>query len=428
MLRFLKQYSWIFLLIIISSNSCTFDTESSSEPGVSDVTVPHNPSPANNATDVTIKPTFQWNSDNTAYYDILVDTNNPPSPVSQNSQVLLRQSSKSVIFPKILNNNMDYFWRVYAYTSDGSMREGPIWKFTTVAGAYPLVNGFALYQKSLRTAPPDSVQVLFQVTDMNKRGVTTLNTSNFDVYEDGTKVTSESGIVFDKYPALKLKIYTVLMIDNSTSISSTNLEEIKTAAKDYVTKNISVGGNQLIKVYKFSETIQEVFFDFLDNPTDINRAIDNIKTGKSSTDLYGAVVQGASQLENEETLKALNKGALIIFTDGTDTQGSTSLAAALSAANNKIVFTIGLGNEIEPEILRAIGSSGFFPISQTNQLQNTFDEVQKILSDYANSIYRLNYKSPKRGNFNHLLSIFIKNNQYTGNDSFLQCTYNSSGF
>lgn len=428
MLGTLKQYSWIFLLLIISFNSCTFDSDSSTQPSTSVTALPHNPTPAANATDITIKPTFTWESDNTAYYDIIIDTNNPPSPVSANSQVILRQSSKTATFSKLLSYNTDYYWRVYAYASDGSMTEGPVWKFTTLSSALALTDGYAMYQKNLRTNPLDTVEVVFQVVDMNKRGVTNLTSTNFDVYEDGAQVTSESALKFSKYNPLDLKIYTVLMIDNSTSLSSSNLDAIKTAAKNYVTNNVTVGGRQLVKVYKFSELIYELYSGYSDDPAVINQAIDNIVPGVSSTDLYGAVVKGASQITNEETLTKLSKGVLILFTDGSDTQGSTSLAAALNAVDSKFVFTIGLGNEIQPEILRAIGTSGFFPITQTNQFQSSFDEIQNILLDYTNSFYKLVYHSPKRGNYNHILTIMIKNNMYTGNDSFIQSTYNSSVF
>jgi hypothetical protein len=427
MIGTLKQYSWIFLLLLISFNSCTFDSESSST-SVSETALPHNPTPAINATDITIKPTFKWESDNTAYYDIILDTNNPPSPASVNSQVLLRQSSKSITFSKLLSYNTDYYWRVYAYTSDGSMTEGPVWKFSTLATSLNLLNGYAMYQKKIRTASPDTVEVVFQVVDMNKRGVTNLTSTDFDVYEDGAQITSESALKFSKYAALNLKIYTILMIDNSTSLTSNNLDQIKTQAKNYVTKYITKGGQQLVKVYKFSEKVEELFSDYKDDPATINAAIDNITAGVSSTDLYGAVVEGAAQLNNQETITQLNKGVLILFTDGSDTQGSTSLASALSAADNKLVFTIGLGNEIQPDILSAIGTSGFFSISQTSQFQSSFEEIQNILLDYTNSFYKLIYLSPKRGNFTHLLTIMINNNVYTGNDSFLQSTYNSSGF
>ncbi len=416
-------------MTIFLFNTCSFDNNSTQPGGsVSDVTIPHSPAPADGTTDISIKPTLQWTSDNTVNYDIILDTNNPPSPVSANSQTVLRQTGNTFSLPKLLSYSTDYYWRVYAYTSDGSMKEGPVWKFTTLAGTLPMGNGYAMYYNQSNTAAPDVVNVIFQVVDMNRVGVSTLQSTDFNIAEDGVPITSESLVNFSKYPQLPLKIYTCLMLDNSSSLSQSDLDQIKIAAKNYVTQNITIGGNQLIKVFQFSETVDSLYTGFSDDPNMINSKIDLITTGKSSTNLYGAVVIGESQLKDQNSINGVTKGVLIVFTDGTDTQGSTSLTDALSAINNKSVFTIGLGNEIDPAILQSFGTSGYFTISSADQLQSKFDLIHSILNDNVNSYYKLVYHSPKRGNFDHLLTITIKNNLYNGNDSYLQVNYNSSGF
>jgi len=119
---------------------------------------------------------------------------------------------------------------------------------------------------------------------------------------------------------------------------------------------------------------------------------------------------------------------MIVFTDGRDTQGSNTLAEALNAIHNKVVFTIGLGSEIQPEVLQAIGTAGYYSISNIDELKAQFDNIQKSIISYANSFYLLTYKSPKRGNNIHSLTIRIKNNPYTGDYSEVRGTFNSNNF
>lgn len=430
MLKTPERLGWVLPLILLLLNSCTFDRSSSSTPVdiVTDLTIPNNPLPADGSANASIIPTLQWTSDNAVYYDVILDTNNPPSPVSQNSQVVLRQAANIFKPQKQLSYNTNYYWRVYAYSNDGSMKEGPVWRFTTTTGTLPLGSGYAMYEYESDTALPDVVNAVFQVVNMDRRGVTTLQPADFSITEDAMPITSESAVSFSKYPQLPIKIYVSLMLDNSSSLTQTDLDNIKSAAKNYVTKNITKGGSQMMKVFKFSETVDSLYSGFSDDPVMINNAIDNITRSKSSTDLYGAVVLGEAQLKDVVTINSITKGVMILFTDGTDTQGSTSLSQALVAIGSKSVFTIGLGNEIDPVILRSFGTSGYYPISSSDQLQSKFDQIQSMIYDNANSFYRMEYHSPKRGNFNHLITLKINNNPYNGNDSFLQISYNSYGF
>ena len=119
---------------------------------------------------------------------------------------------------------------------------------------------------------------------------------------------------------------------------------------------------------------------------------------------------------------------MVIISDGNDTQGSNTLAKALNAVHNKIVFTVGLGNEIQPEILSKLGTAGYFQTGQESEIVNQFKIIEQILINAASSFYNLSYKSPKRGTGNHSLQIRIVNNSYTGDRSSIITTFNSSIF
>jgi hypothetical protein len=70
---------------------------------------------------------------------------------------------------------------------------------------------------------------------------------------------------------------------------------------------------------------------------------------------------------------------------------------------------VGLGSEIEPDVLRQLGSAGFFSIDDAGQLREKFQEIQADIVATANSFYWLSYNSPKRGYSQRQLLVTIKN-------------------
>ena len=75
------------------------------------------------------------------------------------------------------------------------------------------------------------------------------------------------------------------------------------------------------------------------------------------------------------TTTQVQQGFLVILTDGSDTQGSYTLSEALTARGNKNVYTIGLGNEIDPDVLRELGNAGFFQIADVSKLADQLVET-----------------------------------------------------
>ena len=169
--------------------------------------------------------------------------------------------------------------------------------------------------------------------------------------------------------------------------------------------------------------------DFTNNVTFLQNAINNNFTpGVKTTDFYGAVEIGTSLWNDEFSITKILQGCMVIISDGNDTQGSSTLANALNAAHNKLIFTIGLGSEIQPEILNALGTAGSFRIGQENEITKQFAEIEQSLIKMANSFYDLSYKSPKRGSNNHTLQIRIVDNQFTGDRSSIFTTFSSLNF
>jgi hypothetical protein len=332
----------------------------------------------------------------------------------------------------LLTAQTRYYWKVVSKFDSGPV-DGDVWSFTTGSTINPSLDGQVLIKHRSETEKPSYVNLIYQVLGYDGKGVGSFVKDDFLLLEDDLPVfVSESDIIVNKKTNLFDTLRVVLMLDNSTSLEP-NIEQIRIAASDLAASlvNTTIDGQKLnveVSVYTFSDKVAKLT-DFSKDKDHLYSVVwGNYALGKSSTDLYGAVVTGASKWKDAFTTDKIRQGIMILFTDGTDTQGSRSFGDALSAVYNKKVFTVGLGNDIDPYILGRIGTAGYFQVTDISQLKGKFDEVQKEILNYVNSFYFLKYKSPKRGNVDHKLKLSIKNNINTGAASYIEAIYNSFGF
>lgn len=413
----------ILLLISLYISGCSFDSPNDS----TQVTVkPVNPSPANNATNQGMSLQLTWESVNALKYDVYLDTQNPPVAKIASD---ITSKSYNVAY---LSANTRYYWKVAA-KNDAGATESDVWSFTTGTSITPGTSGEILLLKNTTTEKPCYVNMIYQVVGYDGKGIGGLVKDDFELLEDGLPVSaSESDILINQKGDVFDTLKVVVMLDNSTSLAA-NIEQIRGAASKLVHDlvNNTINGakiNVQVSIYTFSESVVKLC-DFLTDKDRLYGVVwDNYALGKASTNLYGAVITGASKWTDVMTTDKIRQGILILFTDGSDTQGSRTFGDALAAVYNKKVFTVGLGNDIDPNVLERFGTAGYFQISDINQLSSKFQEVQTEILDYVNSFYLLKYKSPKRGNFDHMLKLMIKTNQNTGTGSYIEGYYNSYGF
>lgn len=413
-----KVYFLSLTFILFYISSCTF-TDKNNPVQVNNSEIPSNPFPADGAVNQENIITLRWTLSGADSFTIFFDTKNPPQTIIKKN---LTQNNYTTF---AAGNSTTYFWRVIAKFKNGVSTSSPIWRFTTKSSSTN-IPGYIINNYGITTHEPNIIRALFQVTDLNNKGVTNLTVSDFEVYEDGKKISShESLLNISKKDDNFFKFNTLLMIDNSTSISDNpdNLVEIKNAAKNFITNMFP---QQYISIYEFSSSTKLILpSTSVSEQSKIFAAIDGISKGDRSTDLYGAVIEGSSKIQTSVSADSIISGAMVVFTDGDDTQGSHSLQEALNSIVDKNVYTIGLGTDLNPEVMTAIGKNGYYPIAQINQLSQTFLTVQNDLKSLANSFYWLEYQSPKRGNFNHLLQVVIVNNPL---HSILEAEFNSSKF
>lgn len=296
------------------------------------------------------------------------------------------------------------------------------------------------------TTLPGKVSIFFKVSDTNGNPVSGLKADQFTIYEQGrndacfkTISTSESFARISPNSQI-FNNNTVLVLDLSNSVLDSSLEELKSASISFVNNVMPAADSEVFKmaIYWFNgedklhslAPLTHVKQDLISSISGITKDISK----DPSTDLYGAVIKStdiAEKLLSESTTNnRIGAASVVIFTDGTDQASRYTQSAALkkvTEANKNIAyFSIGLGGEIDTDVLSKIGKT--FSVFATNkeQLETTFMQISERVSEQANSFYLFEYCSPKRdGSGENNLAIQVKNGNRQG---AVQTKFNAKGF
>lgn len=218
-------------------------------------------------------------------------------------------------------------WRVRAYVN-GTL----IFTLTFTIDAPATTGGLTAKINQVITSACPKITVVASVTDSTGKPVTSLNSSNFTLKEDGTIQTiTVSSTGSGGGTAMSL----ALVIDHSGSVSGQPLTDEKAAAKALVAQ---LGASDAVAVFGFGDSVESVL-DFTTDKTRINSAIDGIG-GSGSTALYKAVVTAAQKLAPRSGRKAI-----VLMTDGENNQGGT-IEEAINQAKlaGAPVFPVGFGS------------------------------------------------------------------------------------
>jgi uncharacterized protein YegL len=296
------------------------------------------------------------------------------------------------------------------------------------------------------TTLPGKVSIFFKVSDTEGNPVSGLKADQFIIYEQGrndacfnTISTSESYAKISPNSQI-FNNNTILVLDLSNSVLSSSLTELKSATVSFIENVMPVSNTESFKMAIY-------WFDGEDklhslNPLthvkqDLIAAVQGITDDISndpSTDLYGAVIKStdiAGKLLSESTTNGrIGAASVVIFTDGTDQASRYTQDAAVKkvtdADKNIGFFSIGLGSEIDADILRKIGKTFSVNAGNNTQLETTFNQISERVSERANSFYLFEYCSPKRdGSGENNLAIQVKDGSRQG---AVQTKFNAKGF
>lgn len=264
------------------------------------------------------------------------------------------------------------------------------------------------------TTLPAKVSIFFKVETDTGQPVAGLTEENFTIYEKGKNDDQEK--IISKDEALRqfssrkqvFSYNTLLVLDLSGSVSNNYLAELKEASVKFIDAVMSDEDNSglQMKIAWFDgddelHSLQEL----TDDKADLIQSINDISmdiSNDNSTDLYGAVIEATTEANQilQSNADVMTAASVVIFTDGSDQAARHNKEEAFNVVNNAdpilSFYTIGLGSEIDAEVLTKIGKNAHAFAEDTDGLVETFEEIARQIYDEANSFYLFEYCSPKR--------------------------------
>ena len=273
---------------------------------------------------------------------------------------------------------------------------------------------------------PSRVGWLFKVDTCSGEPVSGLSGAQFEIFEDGKKVSAYESQQRVAPKGERFRLYSVVLLDLSGSmLRSGDFPKLQVAASRYFGEALAAGGDgHRIALMTFDGRAQpQTVVPFTSNRAALQAGLDSLSFTEcqasadcagftdrrtcagwrcvdDSTNLNGALVSTLDVLGQELTHSDVSwrDGAVVLFTDGTDQAARVSSSTAQQAvsASSQHVFTIGLGGEVDEATLKSLGKDGYWPVAKADQLDAAFLEIAGRVAGLANRFYVLEYCSPKR--------------------------------
>ncbi|WP_350285887.1 VWA domain-containing protein [uncultured Croceitalea sp.] len=296
------------------------------------------------------------------------------------------------------------------------------------------------------TSAPSKVSILFKVSDKQGNPISGLTASQFTIYEQGRNddcfrtISSSESLARISSNSQVFSNNTLLVLDLSNSVLQSSLEELKTASTSFVNNVMPANASDSFQmaIYWFDgEDELHLLNPLTSSVSELTTAIADIDENISSdpsTDLYGAVIKSTNIAEGLIQDSSNNDGivaaSVVLFTDGTDQASRYTEQNALNTVDNAnrniSFFTIGLGAEIDIQVLGEIGKTASVVAANAAELETTFNQISARVSEQANSFYLFEYCTPKRdGSGENNLVIQLTDGALQG---AVQTKFNATGF
>ena len=280
---------------------------------------------------------------------------------------------------------------------------------------------------------PSNVAVYFSVADHKGEGVANLGADQFHIYEDGKLVSPFESKQTILNPEVAAVQYTLLLVDMSGSVTQSGAVGELTEAASAFSQRVSK--LQEVAVYAFAgEKEIHPIVGFTSGGGSVKGGIEGLRSYKPrdpSTNLNGAVIEALGVLSHQmdRATQPLRFGTLVVFTDGTDHAHRVSRQDLMKALDDAVpqisVFVIGVGAEMDPGELNAIGRSGAVLSKNPAEVKAAFDKIADKVEAFTKSFYLLSYCSPARaGEHQVTVEADVKGRGKGG----LDYRFNSNGF
>jgi len=289
--------------------------------------------------------------------------------------------------------------------------------------------GMRLQLHNASVEAPSNVAMYFSVHDAEGEPLGGLTAEEFDIYEDGQLISQFESQQTILNPEVATVRYTLLLLDMSGSVTeSGQVPLIQEAASAFID---NVGEQEELAVYAFDGRAEiQPISEFDDRQAQSAARVARLGSWNAedpSTNLYGATIEGARVLSEARAQSELplHFGTLVIFTDGTDRAHRATLGQAMRALPpDTRVYTIGLGGEVDQEVLADLGRDGYFHAESGEGMVQVFQEVAEQIQALSQAFYLLSYCSPSRAGF-HSLEIELVRGEESGSLSY---RFDATGF
>jgi VWFA-related protein len=249
------------------------------------------------------------------------------------------------------------------------------------------------------------VRLTFSATDQNDHGVATLNAADFAVVDTGFIVRDFQSFTRSDYSKLEIAIF----IDSSESVNSHLNQQIADTLK-LLSRTTGVP-EENISLISFRDSKPVLLCSGDCRGSDAAERLPSSK-GAGLTPLYDAIIFASEFLS--EHADAQTEKALILFSDGQDTESRSSLRDSLDAAvlHNVQIYSIDLsdsaGYDPGRQVLRvfAAASGGRFFRARDGSGR----ALDTILEGYRAS-YIVSYRLPTRARGFHAVQILPTHNR-----------------
>jgi hypothetical protein len=252
--------------------------------------------------------------------------------------------------------------------------------------------------------------------------------SDFVLKEDGMPLSSEAIVAI--LPSKGLQVFVSLTLDMSGStlpLRSQVIAGAKAFVNQLQAENVPVQIS--IQLFAGDQTITQWLSSTLDVAAvlaQLNALQSYTPLDPSSTNLYGAVIQGLGRLASDEVASqnrnyggALTTGYLVLFTDGRDTAAWNTREDALNTElfrRDQVVAVGFADSDYDRVALEEIAPFGVFT-ADASTLQRDFAGLAHRIAGQVNRTYFLGYCSPKRMG-QHMVSVELAGATMTATASY----------
>ena len=268
----------------------------------------------------------------------------------------------------------------------------------------------AINQIETDCSNPGVTEVTAYVSIINQDGdpVTGLTTSNFSCYENTVEIPPDT-VTINFVDQITAPLSVVMVMDYSWSMQWADaIDPLEAAVLEFVNLLSQDDEAEIIKFAGIIEIVQE----FTSDKALLTSAITDPWDGGTGTPIYDVLFEAI-----DDAALAPDRKAVIIVTDGREHDSINGIddVIAHSLANQVPVFTIGLGNGIDVNMLTQIADETgghFYEAATSDDLITIYQQISEIL---LLDQYVIKYESFLQGNVT--LGVQVENNGLQDNAS-----------